>query len=91
MPFKPGQSGNPAGRRKEDASVKELARAYTKPAIEALVKALKAKSERTRVAAAEALLDRGWGRPAQEVMSSVMGPDGKPIDPRQTFVLQIER
>lgn len=73
MPFKPGQSGNPNGRRKEDTRVKELARAQTERAIEALVKALD--DDRTRVAAAVALLDRGWGKAAQ----ALTGEDGGAI------------
>ena len=80
MAWKKGQSGNPAGRRAEDAQVKELARSHTVAAVQALVKALKAKSERTRVAAAEALLDRGWGKPAQEIQHS--GGIGVSRDPR---------
>lgn len=63
--FKPGQSGNPQGRRAEVGPIKELAKAHTEAAVNALVKGLKAKSERTRIAAAEALLDRGWGKPTQ--------------------------
>ena len=64
-PFKPGQSGNPGGRPKDEIRVKELAREHTVEALQALVTGLKAKGERTRIAAAEALLDRGWGRPTQ--------------------------
>jgi hypothetical protein len=56
-PFEKGVSGNPGGRPKGDATVKELARAHTVEAIETLVAMLN--SERTRVAAAEALLSRG--------------------------------
>lgn len=58
--FKPGQSGNPSGR-KPDREVRELAREYTKLAIEALAVALM--DPRTAVPAAIALLDRGWGKP----------------------------
>lgn len=70
MAWEKGQSGNPAGRRveQEDTStVRELAREHTVAAIKTLVKALKAKGEKTRVAAAIALLDRGYGKPAQEL------------------------
>lgn len=81
MAFKKGQSGNPGGRPKGEAQIKELARAHTKEAVAALVKALKAKSERTRVAAAEALLDRAWGKPAQEIQHS--GGIGVTRDPAQ--------
>jgi hypothetical protein len=65
MPFKPGQSGNPGGRPKGWAEVNALARQHTAAAIEALVKSLG--DRRTRVQAAQALLDRGWGKPMQAV------------------------
>jgi hypothetical protein len=65
MPFKPGQSGNPGGRPKGWAEVNALARQHTAAAIEALVKSLD--DRRTRVQAAQALLDRGWGKPMQAV------------------------
>lgn len=67
MAFAKGQSGNPGGRP-ESRYIKGLARAHTKEALEALVSALKAESESTRVAAANSLLDRGWGKPAQAVI-----------------------
>lgn len=63
--FKPGQSGNPSGRPKENAHIKALAREHTEAAIAVLVAALSDDNGRTRIAAAEALLDRGYGRPAQ--------------------------
>jgi HEAT repeat protein len=71
MPFVKGQSGNPEGRRKEDNTVRMLARQHTEAAINALVEALS--DERHRVAAATALLDRGYGKPIQ----AVTGADGE--------------
>ena len=68
-PFKKGQSGNPGGRPKVIAEVKELARAHTAEAIETLAsimtdpKAVPA----ARVSAANALLDRGYGKPPQHI------------------------
>lgn len=53
--------------------VKELARAHTEKAIQTLVDALD--NERTAVAAATALLDRGWGKAAQ----AITGEDGGAI------------
>jgi hypothetical protein len=67
-PFKKGQSGNPGGRPKGD--VQALAREHTAAAIAALVTALG--NQRERVPAAIALLDRGWGKPAQ----AITGADG---------------
>lgn len=65
MPFKKGQSGNPGGRPKLNHDIQELARTHTDAAISALVLALS--DVRTRVAAAVALLDRGYGKPIQTV------------------------
>lgn len=58
-----GVSGNPGGRPKGYAAMQAAARSHTAAAIKALVASLK--DERNRVAAATALLDRGWGKPAQ--------------------------
>lgn len=70
--FRPGQSGNPAGRAKEERlpcgrSLRELAREHTVEAIETLIAIAQDKSApaAARVSAASAVLDRGYGRPAQ--------------------------
>ncbi len=66
--WKKGQSGNPGGRPKEVAEVKIQARKHTKEALETLAKMMKSGTpDRTRVAAAEAILDRAWGRPTQAI------------------------
>ena len=71
--FKPGQSGNPGGRPRAIVDVQELARTYTPAAIKALGNALN--SPRERVAAAQALLDRAWGKPTQPLAGdSSTGP-----------------
>lgn len=61
--WKPGQSGNPNGRPKLAYDIQALAREHTAAALKALVEALA--DQRTKVAAAQALLDRGYGRPIQ--------------------------
>jgi len=66
-PFQKGRSGNPGGRPKVVAEVKELARKHTGKAIETLVSIManpKA-APAARVSAANALLDRGYGKPPQ--------------------------
>jgi hypothetical protein len=64
-----GQSGNPTGQNhREPWRIKELAQQYTETAIETLVEiARSGSSESARVAAAVAILDRGWGKPAMQV------------------------
>jgi hypothetical protein len=67
MPFKKGQSGNPGGRPKGLAGIQQAAREYGPASLETLAKALKHKDARIKIAAAQALLDRGYGKPAQHV------------------------
>ena len=79
--FKKGQSGNPGGRPKAIAEVRDLARAQTEESLKALVTirdSAKA-APAARVAAANSLLDRGWGRPAQTI-------SGDPDDPLKLVV-----
>ena len=80
-PFKKGQSGNPGGRPKVVAEVKELARAHTGEAIETLVSIMTnpKSAPAARVSAANALLDRGFGKPAQHIIG-----DGGP-----SFVMRL--
>lgn len=74
----PGQSPNPGGRKREVAEVRELARSHTKAAIETLAAIMEnGDKDAARVAAAEALLNRGWGRAEQAVQ--VSGQDGGPL------------
>ena len=72
--FAPGHSGNPGGRPKDEHRVGELARSYTLEAIETLVDLMRhGKDERVRGTAAQALLDRGWGKAKVEVVSDAEG------------------
>jgi hypothetical protein len=72
--FVPGQSGNPGGRPKDEHRVAELARSYTVEAIDTLVELMRyGKDERVRGTAAQALLDRGWGKAKVEVVSNGEG------------------
>ena len=65
----PGQSGNPKGLDPGVGHVRELAKQHTPEAIETLVEIMKDTdaTKAARVAAANALLDRGWGKPEQQV------------------------
>src|SRR5262245_324896 len=68
-PFKKGQSGNPGGRPKVIAEVKELAREHTGEAIQTLVSIMSnpKSAPAARVSAANSLLDRGYGKAPQHI------------------------
>jgi hypothetical protein len=67
-PFQPGQSGNPGGRPRVIAELRELARAHAPEAVAELARLAKdAKSETARIAAIKELLDRGFGKATQFV------------------------
>jgi hypothetical protein len=78
--FVKGQSGNPSGRPKlvEGQNMRELARAQTPAAIKTLADIMgnEELSEAARVSAANSLLDRAWGRPAQTLGDG----DGNPLE-----------
>ena len=67
VPFGKGQSGNPGGRPTGYQEFRELCRARTHEAIDTLVECLADTDPKVRTAAAIALLDRGWGRPATTI------------------------
>jgi hypothetical protein len=80
--WKPGASANPGGKpkrpvtieeRKAIADVKALAKERSEEAIKTLVDVVgnQKAPPAARVAAAEAILNRGWGRPTQPVQAEV--------------------
>jgi Family of unknown function (DUF5681) len=78
--FKPGQSGNPFGRpRKQIANLGAEARKWSNLALdyETLVQICKGEMKqvtpRDRLAAANALLDRGYGKPTQAIDIIMLG------------------
>ncbi len=71
--WKPGQSGNPGGRPKVLGEVRELARVHTEDALATLATIMKneAAPPAARVSAAAHILDRGYGKPQQSIVSTI--------------------
>ena len=74
MRFAKGQSGNPGGRPRGHGDLRELARKHTLTALRTLAEiAERGENESARVAAANAILDRGWGKPTQHIDADLGG------------------
>jgi hypothetical protein len=65
--WEPGRSGNPSGRAKTEIDIAALARVHGPKCIQVIVGMLSGEDQKLRLAAAIALLDRGFGRPKQEL------------------------
>ncbi len=74
--FTKGQSGNPGGRPKGVAEVRELAQKLTPRAFEELERiAFTSPDDRARLAAIAMIFDRGYGKPEQPLK---VEDDGEP-------------
>ena len=72
--FAPGVSGNPKGRSlktPEIRAVEDAAKAYTMEALGTLVECMRCDDPRVRVIAANSILDRGHGKPMQNVSGRI--------------------
>lgn len=94
--FKKGVSGNPGGRPKDLSAFRLAARAHTTEAIETLAAIMRNRKASTsaRVRAIRELLDRGWGKPPQDVhvdalMASVNVTEMVTPQQRRDFAMRI--
>ena len=72
-PFQKGTSGNPGGRPRVLGDVQELARERSPEAINTLAQVMRDEKAppAARVAAANSLLDRGYGKPTQPISQTL--------------------
>lgn len=61
--FAKGQSGNPSGRAKMPAEIRDILSSNSEKAVKAIVKFMDDDDPRVALRAAEALLDRTYGKP----------------------------
>ena len=94
-PFRKGKSGNPGGRPAIPLELKQAVRALTQDAIKTLELGVKGKlgddTATTRLMAAQAILDRGWGKPPQAVEVVAGYKDAEPLLPHMTEDEVLER
>ena len=81
MMWKPGQSGNPSGRKPVNREVEEAAAKIGVEGIEALGEIMRNKDAPAiaRVRAVEIILNRGFGMPRQQIDVTTTVID-KPVD-----------
>jgi hypothetical protein len=75
----PGISGNPNGRPKVIAAIRDAARGHTAAALERLVHLMDSGDEKIALAAVQEMLSRGWGKP--ETSLAVSTTTEKPSEP----------
>ena len=75
MAWKKGQSGNPGGRPRAEIHVRDLAREHTAEALKVMVEVMRDKKApaTARLGAAQGLIDRAWGKPAQIIAGDAEG------------------
>ena len=69
--FQRGQSGNPGGRPKLPAEMREMFRAKAPEAFEVLSRHLQSPDAKVAIAAATQILDRAYGRPTQSIDANI--------------------
>jgi hypothetical protein len=80
--WRKGQSGNPGGRPKVYAEIEALARSYSAAAVDTLARLMcTSKVPAVRLFAANALLDRAWGKPRQPLDAMHAGGHPGASDP----------
>ena len=69
-------NGNPGGRPKLPADIREMFQAKAPEALEVLTRCLQSDDDRIAMMAAQAILDRGYGKPSQTIDANINEGDG---------------
>ena len=69
--FQKGESGNPGGRPALPADIREAFKAKAPQALEVLTRCLQSGDDRIAMMAAQAILDRGYGKPTQSIDANI--------------------
>ena len=93
MRFKPGQSGNPIGRPRIPAEVRELARGATLEAIQLYIETMRDRGldPELRMKAADRLMDRAWGKPTQAVDHVLAPGDLEPVQSDRPSEIEVAK
>ena len=90
--FVKGYSGNAGGRPKDEHNIAALARSYSTEAIETLVELMRnARDASVRGTAAQALLDRGFGKPKVKIQNTNADFKDALEQVQKSIILQQER
>jgi hypothetical protein len=76
MRVMPHPAGTPMSRSRTITEIRSLARSHTRTALNVLVGVMRSKdaTAAAKVSAANAILDRGWGKAAQAIENGGDGP-----------------
>lgn len=90
--FRKGKSGNPSGKPKDVEHVRALARENTRVAMNTLIEIAGDKKQPAapRVSAATVLLERGWGKPLQQVEVKRSPLDGLTTEQLVDFLASVD-
>ncbi|MBI5922035.1 MAG: hypothetical protein HY847_10380 [Betaproteobacteria bacterium] len=90
--FKPGRSGNPGGRPKkteEQRTLEQMCREKTPDALGTVLSIMASgENERNKLAAAQYVIDRGWGKAKQEIEH--VGKGGAELSLSVSFVPSVK-